>query len=53
MGGRCFKTFQQFFRKKKEIKMKDYTKWNRKMGGRCFDITSGAFGDTLVDTCYL
>ena len=28
--------------------MKDWTKWNRKMGGRSFSITSGAFKDTLV-----
>ena len=27
--------------------LKDWTKWNRKMGGRSFNITSGAFGDTL------
>ena len=28
--------------------MKDWNKLNRKMGGRRFNITSGAFGDTLV-----
>ena len=28
--------------------MKYWTKWNRKMGGRSFNITSGAFKDTLV-----
>ena len=28
--------------------LKDWTKWNRKMGGRSFNITSGAFGDTLL-----
>ena len=34
--------------------LKDLTKWNRKMGGRSFDITSGAFKDTLVSiTKYL
>ena len=27
--------------------LKDLTKWNRKMGGRSFNITSGAFWDTL------
>ena len=27
--------------------MKDWNKWNRKMGGRRFNITSAAFGDTL------
>ena len=28
--------------------LKDWTKWNRKMGGRSFNITSGAFKDTLM-----
>ena len=23
------------------------TKWNKKMGGKSFNITSGAFGDTI------
>ena len=27
---------------------KDWTKWNRKMGGRSFIVTSGAFKDTLL-----
>ena len=31
-----------------EKNLKDWTKWNRKMGGRSFNITSGAFGDTLM-----
>ena len=29
--------------------LKDWTKWNRKMGVRSFNITSGAFGDTQRD----
>ena len=29
-------------------KLKDWTKWNRKMGDISFNITSGAFGDTLL-----
>ena len=33
------------FPKKSE---KNWTKWIRKMGGRCFIITSGAFGGTLL-----
>ena len=28
--------------------LKDLTKSNRKMGGRSLNITSGAFGDTLL-----
>ena len=33
---------------KKSLKnLKDGTKWNRIIGGRTFNITSGAFGDTL------
>ena len=28
--------------------LKDWTKWNRKMGGRSFYIQRGAFGDTLL-----
>ena len=28
--------------------LKDWTKWNRKMGGKSFNITSGAFKDTLL-----
>ena len=28
--------------------MKFWTKWNRKMGGRSFNITSGALVDTLL-----
>ena len=28
--------------------LKDWTKWNRKLGGRSFNITSIAFKDTLL-----
>ena len=28
--------------------LKDWTKWNSKVGGRSFHITSGAFKDTLL-----
>ena len=38
------KKIQQKFQKKN---LKDWTKWNRKMGGRSFNITSGAFMETL------
>ena len=27
---------------------KDWTKWNRQMGGRSLNITSGAFGDFVL-----
>ena len=33
-----------------EKNLKDWTKWNRKMGGRSCFITSGAFGHGLVST---
>ena len=39
------KKVKNFFKQKN---LKDWTKWNRKMGGRSFYIPSGAFGDTLV-----
>ena len=35
-------------KKIQKINLKDWTKWNRKMGGRSFNITSGAFLDTLL-----
>ena len=35
------KKVKQFFKKKT---LKDWTKWNRKMGGRSFVITSGVIG---------
>ena len=33
--------------KKSKKNLKDWTKWNRKIGGRNFKITNGAFGGTL------
>ena len=38
------KKVEKFFKK---INQKDWTKCNRKMGGRSFYIPSGGFGDTL------
>ena len=32
----------------KKKNLKDWTKWNKKMGGRSCFITSGALGDTLL-----
>ena len=32
----------------KNKNLKDWTKWNKKMGGRSFFITSGAYWDTLL-----
>ena len=32
----------------KKKNLKGWTEWNRKMGGRSFIVTSGAFGDTLL-----
>ena len=40
---------------KKKIKkknLKDWIKWSRKMSGRSFYITIGAFGGTLLGTDY-
>ena len=36
---------------KKVKKIKYWTKRNRKMGGRSFNSTRGAFGGTLLFTC--
>ena len=33
---------------KKKKNLKDWTEWNKKMGGRSYYIPSGAFGDTLL-----
>ena len=35
-------------KEEEEEKKFNWNKWNRKMGGKSFNITCGAFGDTLL-----
>ena len=45
---KSYPEWKKWLKKIPQKNLKDWTKWNRKIGGRSFNMTSGAFRDTLL-----